>query len=229
MPDPHSSFSSQARSISFLQKHQFWLFLIAGAIIRKIPIVSIPFNWLESYFHEIGHGLAAIATGGTIVNIQLFTNGAGLCTTQGGQAFVISFFGYAGAIIWGALIYTFAGQHQRIAQLFSGFLVLLLAMSILLWARDLLTIIILVLLLVMFVVTFQVKKLKLLQKFIQLLGVIVLLNSLFSPLYLLDGRNLGDGASLSNLTGLPEIIWVAIWSGLALAMIIFLSRMKVKV
>lgn len=228
MPDSFSAHAAQSHSLSFWQKHQFWLFLIAAAIIREIPIVSIPFNWLESYFHEIGHGLAAIATGGKIVNIQLFTNGAGLCTTQGGSAFVISFFGYAGAIFWGGLIYSFAGQHQRLAQFFSGFIILLLSASILLWARDPLTIIILASLLLMFVMTIKLKRLAMLQKFVQLLGIIVLLNSLFSPLYLLDGRDLGDGATLATSTGIPEILWVTIWSGLALAMIIFISRLKVR-
>ncbi len=228
MPESHSYSAPSSKSLSFWQKHQFWLFLIAGVIIRQIPIVSIPFNWLESYFHEIGHGLAAIATGGKIVNIQLFTNGAGLCTTQGGNAFTISFFGYAGAILWGGLIYTFAGQHQRLAQLFSALITLLIGISILLWARDLLTIIILGALLTMFILTIKLKQLKTLQKFVQLLGIIVLLNSLFSPLYLLDGRNLGDGATLAASTGIPEILWVTIWSGLALAMIVFLSRIQAK-
>jgi len=228
LPDSFSSHVVQSKSLSFWQKHQFWLFLIAGSIIRKIPIVSIPFNWLESYFHEIGHGLAAIVTGGAIIRIQLFADGAGLCTTQGGSAFFISFFGYAGAILWGGLIYSFAGQHQRLAQFFSAFIILLLSASILLWVRDLLTIIILASLITMFIMTIKLKRLTMLQKFVQLLGIIVLLNSLFSPLYLLDGRNLGDGATLSSSTGIPEVLWVTIWSGLALAMIVFLSRLKAR-
>jgi len=228
LPDPHDHCAPQSQSPSFWQKHQFWLFLIAGVIIRKIPIVCIPFNWLASYFHEIGHGLAAIATGGSIVNIQLFANGAGLCTTLGGSAFIISFFGYAGAIVWGGLIYGVAGHHQRLAQLFSGFIIFLLSASILLWARDILTIIILGLLLTMFIMTIKLKKLTILQKLVQLLGIIVLLNSLFSPLYLLDGRDFGDGAALSSATGIPEILWVTIWSAQALAMIFFLSRLNSK-
>lgn len=222
MPDQGSTHTSHSSSQSFWHKHQFWLFIIAGAMVRKIPYISIPFNWLESYFHEIGHGLAAIATGGKVISIQLFTNGAGLCTTQGGQAFWVTFMGYAGAIIWGTLIYTLAGQHKRLAQIFSAFIVVLLGVSLLFWARDLLTMIILVILLILVLLTLKVKQLSYLQKIIQFLGVIVLLNSLFSPLYLLDGRDLGDGAALANLTGLPELFWVVVWSGLALFAIYFL-------
>jgi hypothetical protein len=211
---------------SFWQRHQFWLFLLAAVIIRQIPLVSIPFNWLESYFHEISHGIAALVSGGDIIRIQLFTNGAGLCTTQGGSRLLISFFGYGGAIIWGGLIYSFAGQHQRFAQLSSAFIAVLLLSSILLWARDLLTIVILLVLFIMFGVTIKLQQLKVLQMMMQLFGLLVLLNSLFSPSYLLDGRNLGDGAALAELTFIPEVVWVAIWSLMALGVLYVLSKVK---
>lgn len=211
---------------SFWQRHQFWLFLLLAVIIRQIPFISIPFNWLESYFHEISHGIAALVSGGDIVRIQLFTNGAGLCTTQGGSRFLISFFGYGGAIIWGGLIYSFAGQHQRFAQFSSAFIAVLLLSSILLWARDLLTIVILLVLFIMFGVTIKLQQLKVLQMMMQLFGLLVLLNSLFSPSYLLDGRNLGDGAALAELTFIPEVVWVAIWSLMALGVLYVLSKVK---
>ena len=209
---------------SFVQKYRFWLFLLAGAIIRQLPLVSIPFKWLESYFHEISHGIAALVSGGSIVQIQLFPNGAGLCTTLGGQAFLISFFGYAGAIIWGALIYNLAGQHQRVAKWFSGFIIGLLVCSIIFWVRDLLTLVIIAVLIIAFVAMQKFDKLKHLQNLMQLIGAVVLLNSLFSPLYLIDGRNLGDGANLASLTAIPEIIWVMVWSLLAVFTAILLGR-----
>ena len=53
------------------KKSYFWLLLLAAIIIHQIPIISVPFKWLESYFHEISHGLAAVATGGRIVRIEL--------------------------------------------------------------------------------------------------------------------------------------------------------------
>ena len=77
-------------------------------MLKETPYLGIPFNWLESFFHELSHGLAAIITGGKILQIELFSNGAGLCTTQGGIAFIIAFSGYAGAVGWGVLIYKIA-------------------------------------------------------------------------------------------------------------------------
>lgn len=213
----------------FWQKYQFYLLLIAAVFVRQLPFVSIPFNWLESYFHEISHGIAALVTGGNIVRIQLFTNGAGLCTTQGGIAFVISFFGYAGATFWGWAIYRVASAHQRAAQIFSGIMLLLLTSSLIFWARDLLTIFILIALAVMFVFTVKIRQLGTLQLLMKFFGLVILLNSLFSPTYLLDGRHLGDGAALASITFVPELIWVIIWLVLALMALYFLARSKVKV
>jgi hypothetical protein len=220
--------NSLVKSPSFWQKYQFYFLLLAAILVRQLHFVSIPFNWLESYFHEISHGIAALITGGNIVRIQLFTNGAGLCTTQGGSAFVISFLGYAGATLWGWAIYRVASAHQRAAQIFSVTMLLLLASTLVFWARDLLTIIIILFLAIMFVLTVKMRQLGTLQLLMQFFGLSILLNSLFSPTYLLDGRDLGDGAALASLTFVPEFVWVITWFVLALAALYLLAKNKIK-
>ena len=193
-------------------------------MLIQLPFASVPFKWLESYFHEISHGLAAILTGGKIMQIELFPNGAGLCTTRGGSRFLISFMGYAGATLWGLLIYNLASAHQKVAQVFTLLLMLLLATSLVLWVRDILTLIILLVLFALFLMKFKLGKLKYFQLVLQFTGIMVLLNSLLSPFYLLDGRDLGDGASLANLTGVPEFIWVIVWFLCGLAAAYSLAR-----
>ena len=222
MPSVNSSLLK--KNTSFSQKYQFWLFLLAAVILRQLPFISIPFNWLETYFHEISHGIAALLSGGSIIKIELFANGAGLCTTLGGNRFLVSFSGYAGAIIWGAMIYVSAKSHQRVAQIFSLFIVLLLSVTLILWARDLLTIFICLVLLVLILLSLKTKNLKTLQLLLQLFGMVVLLNGLYSPFYLLDGRSIGDGATLANLTLLPELVWVVIWSSMGLATLFLLAK-----
>ena len=204
------------KTSSFWKKYHFFILLIAAVIIKQLPLVSIPFNWLESYFHEISHGIAALVTGGSVLRIQLFANGAGLCTTQGGSSFVISFAGYAGATLWGWGIYKLASAHQRVAQIFSVLVFLLIVSSIIFWGRDFLTWFILAVLAGLFLLTIKVDKLHYLQRLMQLFGLLILLNSLFSPSYLLDGRNLGDGAALASITFISEFVWVLIWFSLAL-------------
>ncbi len=215
---------SQAKSANFWQKYQLYFLLVTAIIIRQIPIASIPLNWLESYFHEISHGIAALLSGGEIARIQLFANGAGLCTTRGGLSFFISFFGYAGATIWGWLIFKLANSHQRVAQIYSGLMIVLLLASIVFWARDLLTMIIIATLAVMFLMAIKVRRLYYLQLLLKFFGLSILLNSLFSPTYLFDGRDIGDGAALTSITIIPEIIWVTIWCALAVLAIYSLIK-----
>ncbi|MFT6900422.1 MAG: membrane-associated protease RseP (regulator of RpoE activity) [Colwellia sp.] len=217
-----------SQPLPFSTKYRFWLILCAALILSQIPIISIPFKWLESYFHEISHGLAALFTGGSIVRIQLFSNGAGLCTTRGGMSFLISFMGYAGAALWGMGIYYIATIHQRIAQILSGIIALLLLTTLIFWARDLLTLLIITALLALVVLKFKYSKLSYLQVSLQLTGVLILLNSVKSPWYLIDGRNIGDGAALSQLTGIPEFLWVIVWFSIGVGGIILLARTSKK-
>ncbi|MFT6195675.1 MAG: hypothetical protein ACJASU_002604 [Cognaticolwellia sp.] len=209
-------------------KYKFWLMLSTVIIILQLPFISIPFKWLESYFHEISHGLTALLTGGSIVQIQLFPNGAGLCTTRGGSAFFISLMGYGGAILWGSLIFYLASSHRKTAQAFSILLIGLLAISILLWVRDLLTLFIVVVLLMLVIAQLKYSSQKHLQTLLQLTGLLVLINSLMSPLYLLDGQAKGDGAALAKITFIPEIIWVVIWFSAALFATYRLSKLSLR-
>jgi hypothetical protein len=210
------SSNNKLSSSSLWTKYHFFILLFVAIVIKQLPLVSIPFNWLESYFHEVSHGIAAMLTGGEVLRIQLFTNGAGLCTTQGGISFVISFAGYAGATLCGWGIYKLASAHKKIAQIFSISLFLLLLSSIVFWGRDLLTWFILGVLACLFLLTIKLHKTYYLQRLMQLIGLLILLNSLSSPSYLLDGRHLGDGAALASITYIPELIWVFIWFSIAL-------------
>lgn len=220
--------TSSLQQSSFFYQYRFWLLLLAAAILRHLPIISLPFNWLESYFHEISHGLAAIIAGGNIIQIELFPNGAGLCTTQGGSRLLTAFAGYSGAAIWGAVIYSLSSVNQRVTQLVTASILLLLVLSCIFWVRDLLTLVILAVLIGLFALKVKMYRHAWLNISVQLVGLTVLLNALFSPLYLIDGRHRGDGATLSGLTGVPEILWVAIWLAIAVVLLYRLAKQSNK-
>lgn len=220
--------SSSTPPSSWKNKYQFWLIFFLAFILLEIPIISIPLKWFESYFHEISHGLAAIISGGQIVKIQLFPNGAGLCTTRGGSTFLISFFGYAGAALWGMLIYWLASMHRRVAQIVSSVIGLLLIISLIFWIRDLLSFAIMAVLLLVILLKFKLQNLVYFTFILQLIGATVLLNSIKSPWYLLDGRSLGDGAALANLTMIPEIIWIGLWFTIGVICVIALAKQNLK-
>ena len=212
-------------SYSFFDKYRFIFLLITAIIISRLPLISIPFNWLESFFHEISHGFAAIVSGGSIVKIELFTNGAGLCTTLGGNRFLISFMGYAGAILWGMTIYKVSFSRQKAVKIIALTLMILLGVSILLWVRDILTLLIVSSLIGLFYLKWKLSN-QYVIVLLQLTGILVLLNAVLSPLHLLDGRHIGDGAALASLTGIPEIFWVIAWSSLGALVLYKLASYK---
>jgi peptidase M50B-like protein len=213
---------------SFFTKYQFWILLLIALICRNIPLISLPFNWLESYFHEISHGIAAVLSGGKIIQIELFLDGAGLCTTQGGIRFFTSFMGYTGAALWGAAVYRLASVHYKTAKVLCGFIILLLVVSCLLWVRDLLTFFIISVLIMLFLLKFKLDGNLVFQRILQLIGLTVLLNAVMSPLYLLDGKTQGDGATLANVTYIPELVWVVIWMIIGVLLLIYSAKIKYK-
>ncbi len=199
------------------------VFIVAAFIIDYLPIINLPFLWSQTFFHEISHGLMAIITGGQIHKISLNFNGSGVCTSSGGIRFLVSFSGYAGSALWGLLIYALADSLSKTrAKFIVASIAIMLGITLLLWARDLSTIIILMVLLLMYLIPLYRSLWLSVKFFIQLVGVFVMLDAIRSPLYLLDGRDLGDGASLAQISIFPEIFWVALWFVIAVGCVYLL-------
>lgn len=206
---------------------RFWFVLITALIFKLIPIVNIPFNWLETFFHEFSHGIAAVLTGGQILSIKLYPNGGGLCTTAGGSRFFTAFMGYFGAVLWGALLFKVANSSKKTAHIALYTLIAMISLTAVFWVRDLLTLIICLILIGLFVAKLRFKLApEYLQFSMQFIGMLVLLNAVLSPLHLFDGRHLGDGATLSDIAFMPEIFWVAVWSLSGIGALYLLGRKK---
>jgi hypothetical protein len=110
----------------------------------------------------------------------------------------------------------------------SGIIALLLLTTLVFWARDMLTLIIITVLLALVLLKFKYSKLSYLQISLQITGALILLNSVKSPWYLVDGRNIGDGAVLAQLTGIPEFLWIVIWFSIGVGGIVWLAKVSRK-
>ena len=69
-----------------------------------------PLKIFVVFMHEVSHGLAAIATGGSIKEIQVVPQEGGHAITLGGSRFWILTAGYLGSLIWGGLILILAAR-----------------------------------------------------------------------------------------------------------------------
>jgi hypothetical protein len=180
-----------------------------------------PLKVLVVLFHELSHGLAAIATGGEIVGITVVAREGGLCRTLGGNRFLTLSAGYLGSLAWGGLLLVAAARSRRDQAITAGLGVVLLAAA-LLWVRPLLS----------FGFAFSV-----------LAGAGLLAAGLYLPAgandFLLKAMGLtsifyavfdiqddvlrrphlleSDAAVLAALTGLPTLFWGLLWMAIALA------------
>ncbi len=181
-------------------------------ILSFVPFIRIPFSWVMTYFHEISHGIGSLITGGSVVKIQLHLMGSGMCYTIGGIRFVVLQAGYVGAVVWGVLIYRMAdGMRKKGVNLIAVFLAVLVAVSTILYGRDVITWSILLVLFGLFVSIVKLHETSFVKLSLKFIGVYVLLDAIRAPLQLIDGRHYGDGAKLSDLTMIPEVFWVVLW------------------
>lgn len=191
---------------------KFILLIVLAFFVDYLPVLRLPFLWSETFFHELSHGIMALLTGGSIQSISLDYNGAGLCIYTGGIRSLVSFSGYAGSGIWGLLIYISVGYKTHYNPGYVAYFIILIILTVLVfWASKISTLFILIVLVSMYLGLLLKKQKSVLRLLIQFVGVFVMLDAIRSPLYLLGGSNIGDAAQLSQLTWIPEIIWVATW------------------
>ena len=191
---------------------EFLAMLALASIGTRLPLVGLPLRWLEVFFHEISHGLAALITFGRPVRLDLTWGGAGCCTSRGGWRIFVLPAGYLGAVGWGMLIY-FAGVYlgQGAAYTLLGALLALLIMTIIVLIRDVVSFIIMLILCGLFILPLQFPDVAFFNELLRFMGMAVAVNGLKSPLYLIDGKKEGDGADLARLTWIPEGIWILLW------------------
>lgn len=204
------------------------------ALIPWLALLNYPFRLLITIIHELGHGLAAILTGGDFVRFVIFPNGAGLAYTAGGWRFVVIPAGYLGAALFGAVLIMVGRNHRgsRTAMAIIGLIMLVLSLRYgipsIFTAQimgGLLTTISGVILGGLFLwvafkaspswVIFWLHLLAIragLTSFSDIVGVIGISTNLF-------GAPRSDAQSMAELTFIPAFVWAVLWAITALALI----------
>ncbi|MCL1143060.1 M50 family metallopeptidase [Shewanella gaetbuli] len=195
-------------------RSRFIVELILAFLLTRIPYISIPIKWFESFFHELSHGIATIVTGGIVSHIELFPNGTGLCFSQGGSGIIIAFSGYMGAAVWGYIIFLLATWREGIRFTLT-LLALTLVASIVFWVRDFLTLLIVIALVGLILLPLKVKNSRPLNSLLRILALVIIVNAMASPVVLFGLPGQGDAAALAQMTWIPAWIWVFLWLGIS--------------
>ncbi|MFH1808071.1 MAG: M50 family metallopeptidase [Pseudomonadota bacterium] len=108
---------------------------VLGPLIGMFLLALFFWDWAFMYpikvfvvlLHELGHGLAAVVSGGEIVRIELSANLGGVCWSRGGWTLLVLPAGYLGSMFFGGLILVGAARtrHDRLISMGLGVMVLL--------------------------------------------------------------------------------------------------------
>ncbi len=195
-------------------------------------LILLPLEYFNTHLHELCHALAATATGGQALRIEVFANGSGvtpIAVPQSGPSLLISASaGYVGAAFLGGLMLLLA-RTPKAAKTFLFGLAVALAVSMLVWVRgDWVGIGSGILWIGLLVVAARRLEGDGLVFAAQFLGVQQCLRAAKSLYVLLNINAFGDvqndAALAEKATGLPSLAWALIWCGLSAAWMVVALR-----
>jgi hypothetical protein len=195
----------------------FFFYFVALWTFWNTPVVY-PIQVFVVFLHEISHGIAALATGGSIQRITLNPRLGGACYCPGGNAFLTLSAGYLGSLAWGGLILELGRRTGRRVNRVTGTIGVLVVVLTALFIRSAFGI--------LFGVGFGALLL-VAARYLEDRGNRLLLTGLglTSCLYaildiksdVLDRPHLpSDAYMLAQLTGIPTLVWGVLWITVAL-------------
>jgi hypothetical protein len=204
------------------------------AFVPWLGWLSYPFRLLLTMVHELGHGLAALMTGGEFIRFVISADGSGLATTAGGWRWVIIPAGYVGVALFGATLILLGRSHRwsRIALGVIGGTMALLSLRYgapSLVSADFVSGFLTTLSGLIFGGFFVWVAIKATPGWIVFLLHLVAIQAAltaFSDLATVMGLSLrffdapaNDAQSMAELTFIPAIIWALLWAIVAVALI----------
>ena len=194
------------------------LIFIAIVFLWNTQLVY-PLKIFVVFMHEVSHGLAAIATGGRIIELQVNPDQGGHALTQGGSRFWTLTAGYLGSLLWGGIILLLAARTRLDKAISIGIGIGMVAIS-LGFGESLFT--------YLFGIGFGVALIAIgfyLPASVNdwTLRVIGITSCLYAILDIksdvLDRSNLrSDARMLSEITGIPTEVWGGIWIFIAIGL-----------
>jgi hypothetical protein len=202
-----------------------WIFyacIVLASILSVIPFLGKFLNVLNTMIHESGHAIAALVTGGGVMNIKLSADTSGAAQTKSkywiGKVFT-SLAGYPVSSAT-ALLFFWLIQEQKINYIFI-IIISLILINLILWVRNAFGIIWLVVMGIICTLVYIYTSAKVKHYFVVFCAAIVLFQSVYSSITLLviaikNPSKSGDAKNLKDFTFLPSFIWAFLFVAIAL-------------
>ncbi len=108
----------------------------ANLVTAALSPVLWPVNLFVTFIHEAGHSLAALLTGGQVIEFTVSPNGSGMATTANGDPALILPAGYLGAALFGSALFFLTSRNPKWTRGLSVFLGLSIIVLTVLYARP---------------------------------------------------------------------------------------------
>jgi hypothetical protein len=178
------------------------------------------------FLHEISHGVAAVLTGGRIVAIGLTFDEGGACITEGGSRFLILNAGYLGSLFWGALFLVLSSRTPWSREI-TGFVGAFVLGATLLFVRSLFGFVYGLLTGAALILAALKLPRDVADDLLQTIGVVSCLYAVWdvgSDVLTRDAPG-SDASALGLITGIPGVVWGALWIALSLVVMFFAVRL----
>jgi hypothetical protein len=191
--------------------------------------LSYPFAILTTWFHEMGHGLTAMALGQRFEQLMIFANGSGVAQSQidaDASPFVLAAIAAGGPLapsVVGALL-ILASAHPRLWRPALWLVVVAIFASVIIWVRSVVGYSVLPLVAALLALIAWRASPAFTRFTLQFLGVLAAMSMLRDANYLLTERAviggqamLSDTGQIAAVLGLPHWLWagaIVVLSGL---------------
>ena len=180
-------------------------------------LVLYPFTMLSTWFHEMGHGLAAMIVGGRFERLAIYSDGSGVAQSflaADASAFSLALVSAAGPlgppIVGAALIV--ASRYRRATLLALGVLAGALLLSTLIWVRSLAGWLVLPLIALALIAVLLRGSVRVQDFAIQVLGVQACISSWQDLSYLFsDGGYVGGQPQRSDTAAIADTLLLPYW------------------
>lgn len=176
-----------------------------SAIIYPIKLITV-------LLHEISHGIAAILTGGQIIELDIAMDLSGFAKIEGGNSFIIAFSGYVGSFFFGMLIF-YSAYKKNFRNIFLPIISILIIIFLINSSKNINLILIAIgIIILLFLIN------HFLPHFI--FDLILKIQGLVSCTYVIidikhdvmeSSTTFSDASVLAEMTGISQITWGIIW------------------
>ncbi len=188
-----------------------------------LALLFYPFRLFNTFVHELSHGLAAVATGGTFHRFVVNADFTGTAWSAGGIHWMVISAGYVGSAVAGGLLTLLSAWRFPARKVLVG-LGIALGLLCLVFVRNVFGIVSGLVLAGILCWAGRLVQPRWADRVLLLLAVQMMLNgldSLFDLVQISSATHgaVSDAALMARATGVPALFWALLWSVLAIAIL----------